>query len=67
MLESQGDLSMQNKDYDSAVAQYSAALDTHPTVLHTPTLLVKRSEARAALCLWRDALMDADEVSGQIA
>lgn len=66
MLESQGDSAMQNKDYDNAVTQYSAALDINPAVLRAPALFLKRSEARAALCSWEDALKDADEVCASI-
>ena len=60
MLESQGDEAMRSKNYDSAIAEYSAALTITPVAL--PNLFVKRSETRAALCLWEDALKDADEV-----
>jgi len=62
MLESQGDEAMRSKNYNIATAQYSSALAITPTVLEVATLFVKRSEARAASCLWEDALEDADEV-----
>jgi tetratricopeptide (TPR) repeat protein len=62
MLESQGDGAMRSKNYDSAIAQYSAALTVTPAALQVATLFVKRSEALAELCLWEDALKDADEV-----
>lgn len=62
MLESQGDEAMRGGNYGIATAQYSAALAIAPAVLKVATLFAKRSEARAAECLWEDALKDADEV-----
>lgn len=62
MLESQGDGAMRSKNYDSAIAHYSVALTITPAALQVATLFVKRSEARAELSLWEDALKDADEV-----
>lgn len=62
MLESQGDGAMHSKNYDDAIAQYTAALAINPAPLLAATLFVKRSEARAASCLWEDSLKDADEV-----
>lgn len=62
MLESQGDGAMHRNNYDSATAKYTAALAINPAPLLAGALFVKRSEARAALCLWEDALTDADEV-----
>lgn len=62
MLESQGNGAMHSKNYDIAIARYTAALAINPGPLLAATLFLKRSEARAASCLWEDALKDADEV-----
>ncbi|KAF8121118.1 hypothetical protein EV363DRAFT_1234174 [Boletus edulis] len=60
MLESEGDEAMHGKNYDNAIAQYSAALAVTPIVLPA-TFFVKRSKARMASWLWEDSLKDAEE------
>lgn len=62
MLKNQGDGAIRSRDYDNAIARYTAALTMNPAPLLAATLFVKRSEARAASCLWEVALKDADEV-----
>ncbi|KAG8216979.1 hypothetical protein J3R82DRAFT_7285 [Butyriboletus roseoflavus] len=57
-FEDNGDVAMQCKNLKEAIVLYSTALDLNPSNLG---LLVKRSEARAMLGSWEDALKDADE------
>ncbi|KAG8221675.1 WD40-repeat-containing domain protein [Butyriboletus roseoflavus] len=58
-LEGLEDTAMNTRQYDEAISQYSATLSLNPTI--PQALFVKRSEARAARCLWEDALSDANE------
>lgn len=51
---------MKSKDHNGAIVQYSTALSLNPS--NPVDLLVKRSNARAMLGLWEDALKDADDV-----
>ncbi|KAI9569839.1 hypothetical protein HD554DRAFT_2313201 [Boletus coccyginus] len=58
-LESNGDVAVRSKNLEGAIVQYSTALSLN---LSNPVgLLVKRSNARAMLGMWEDALKDADE------
>ena len=58
-LEDLGDLGMDAGRPDEAILRYSAAHSLNPT---DPSLLGKRSSARAKMGSWNDALHDADEV-----
>jgi tetratricopeptide (TPR) repeat protein len=60
MLEDIGNVAMQSKNVEEAIASYSAALSLNPS--NPARLLVKRSKARAIIMLWEDALKDADDV-----
>ena len=60
MLESLGDMALSSGEHDNAIAQYTSALCLHPS--NPIDILVKRSMARASKELWKDALMDANEV-----
>ena len=55
-----GDLAMRTRQHDEAISQYSAAVSLNPVNL--PSLLIKRSKARANMGLWEDALNDANQV-----
>jgi len=59
-LESVGDVAVRSKNHKRAIVQYSTALSLNPS--NPMGLLVKRSNARATLGMWEDALKDADEV-----
>ena len=60
-LERLGDSTMNAKEYDKAILQYTTALSLNPP---TPQhLLGKRSKARASNGEWNDALNDANEVA----
>jgi hypothetical protein len=60
MLEDIGNVAVQSKNEKEAIASYSAALSLKPP--NPVRLLVKRSQARAKIMLWEDALKDADDV-----
>ncbi|KAI9569853.1 hypothetical protein HD554DRAFT_2170850 [Boletus coccyginus] len=57
-LESNGDIAVRSKNFKGAIVQYSTALSLNPS--NPEVLLVKRSNARAMLGMWEDALKDAD-------
>ena len=59
-LESLGDSALATQNYSEAITHYSAALTMGPTAREG--ILVKRSNAHAAMGAWNDALNDADEV-----
>lgn len=59
-LESNGDAAVKSGDPQGAIVQYSTALSLNP--LDPARFFVKRSNARAMLGSWEDALKDADEV-----
>ena len=52
---------MDNKEYDEAISQYTAALFLDPTTKQL--LLVKRSTAYVRKGAWDAALKDANEVA----
>ncbi|KAF8545666.1 hypothetical protein OG21DRAFT_159754 [Imleria badia] len=60
MLEALGDTALNAGEHDNAIARYTSALSLEPSSLIDT--LVKRSKARASKELWKDALMDANEV-----
>ncbi|KAF8549390.1 hypothetical protein OG21DRAFT_1500458 [Imleria badia] len=60
MLESLGDTAFNSGKHDNAIAQYTSALSLDPS--NPVDILVKRSKARASIELWKDALVDANEV-----
>ena len=51
---------MESKNHDEAIGCYSNALLLGP--MDPGDLLVKRSEARAVMGSWEEALIDADKV-----
>lgn len=59
-LESLGDAAMKTEDYGEAAKHYSTARSLNPANLFD--ILLKRSEARTLMGLWKEALNDADEV-----
>lgn len=59
-LESLGDSALASQNYTEAITHYSATLSMGPTT--RDGILVKRSNAHAAVGAWNDALNDADEV-----
>ena len=59
-FESNGDVAMRSKNHKRAIVQYSTALSLNPS--NPVGLLVKRSNSRAVLGMWEDALKDADKV-----
>ncbi|KAF8552132.1 hypothetical protein OG21DRAFT_1498629 [Imleria badia] len=59
-LEVLGDMALNSGEHDNAIARYTAALSLDPS--NPVDILVKRSNARASKKLWKDALMDANEV-----
>ncbi|KAI9569843.1 hypothetical protein HD554DRAFT_2327802 [Boletus coccyginus] len=58
-FESNGDVAVRSEDHKRAIIQYSTALSLNPS--NPVGLLVKRSNVRAMLGMWEDALKDADE------
>ena len=60
-LQDLGDRSMNARQYDEAVSQYTAALSLNPVA--AKDLLGKRSKAHAGKGEWQDALNDANEVA----
>jgi hypothetical protein len=59
-LESLGDSALASQNYTEAIIHYSATLSMGPVT--RDGILVKRSNAHAAVGAWNDALNDADEV-----
>lgn len=59
-IEGIGDEATKSEKYDDAIAQYTFALSLDPQ--SKAGILVKRSRAKAATGVWRDALKDADVV-----
>ena len=59
-FESNGDVAVRSKNHRTAITQYSTALSLNPS--SRVSLLVKRSNTRAMLGMWEDALKDADEL-----
>jgi len=58
-LEQSGDVAMDSRSYEDAVAHYSTALSLDPLSVD---LLMKRSKARAGSGSWEGSLEDADAV-----
>ncbi|KAG6377280.1 hypothetical protein JVT61DRAFT_15065 [Boletus reticuloceps] len=58
-FECKGDAAVESENPKGAIVQYSTALYLNPS--NPVGLLVKRSNARATLGLWEDALTDADD------
>lgn len=58
-LEFRGDLAVDDRRYDEAISEYSAALSFDPA---SPGLFIKRSETYLARGSWNDGLDDANEV-----
>ncbi|KAH0838771.1 hypothetical protein J3R83DRAFT_7146 [Lanmaoa asiatica] len=58
-LESLGDSALASQNYTEAITHYSEVLSMGPTA--PEGILVKRSNAHAAVYAWNDALNDADE------
>ncbi|KAH7903553.1 hypothetical protein BJ138DRAFT_1131315 [Hygrophoropsis aurantiaca] len=56
-----GDEALRVNNYSEAVDQYSAALALDPS---EADIFIKRSEARAAMAKWKDALEDAEHAIG---
>ena len=59
-LEKLGDAATSSRKYAEAVEQYSTMLSRKPT--NIVDILVKRSRARSLMCLWLEALDDAEDV-----
>ena len=59
-LEGLGDAAMDSRRYSEATKYYSTAQLLDPANL--ANILIKRSEARACMGLWQEALNDANEV-----
>lgn len=59
-LEGLGDSALASQNYAEAISCYSATLSLDPATRER--ILVKRSNAHAAMDAWNDALNDADEV-----
>jgi hypothetical protein len=53
-------MALSSKEYDNAIGRYTSALCLDPS--NPIDILVKRSKARASKELWKDALIDANEV-----
>lgn len=54
-----GDAALAACDYDSAIREYSAAIDLHSA---SDTIYASRSKARSEKKLWEEALLDAQKV-----
>ena len=60
VLEELGDAALICEEHGEAIARYTSALSFDPA--NKVDILVKRSRARASEELWKDALMDANDV-----
>ena len=54
-----GDAALAACDYDSAIHEYSAAIDLHSA---SDTIYASRSKAKLQKTLWEEALLDAQKV-----